>query len=142
MITKPYTLADGRQITLAMPDMYQLVATDGVDIPNQALRDILDLFQYGGMIRSSTQDEKKRHEENMRFMRSQFELVKLCVADPPLVLKGDVPPGALTPRDFIPRDIDQIIAFFLNGGSAGVSATTDQEPGKDAPTDSTGATVG
>jgi hypothetical protein len=139
MITKQYTLASGRVVTLGMPDLYKLAATD-VDIPNQALTDIMDLITYGAMV-SGTGTDDKRREENRRFVRSQFELAALCALDPPLILRGDVPDGALTPDDFTPRDLRGISEFFQTGGRERVPATTDNEPGGGTQVDLSSETV-
>lgn len=137
MITKELTLRSGRVIALVMPDLYQLAATD-VEIPNQALSDIMDLAVYGGMISTLTgaKDENKRREENRRFLRSQFELAALCC--PELTLKGD---GALTPRDLTPDDLRAIVAFFQTGGSDGVSAAPGTQPAGDTQPDLSGEAV-
>lgn len=140
MLTKPYTLQSGKVITLTMPDLYLLVATD-VDIPNEALTDIMDLAVYGAML-SGTGDEKKRLEENKRFLRSQFELATLCISQPKLILRGDTVDGCLTPADLTPRDLNQIAAFFLKGGSQGAPAATSDGLEQGAQDDTASAAVG
>lgn len=140
MITKQHTLASGHVVTLGMPDLYKLVATDA-DIPNQALADILDLVTYGAMD-SGRGDDKKRMEGNRRFLMSQFQLAALCIQEPKLVLLGDVTEGDLTPSDLVPKDLRDISEFFQTGGRGGAPATADNEPGGRAPADSASTAVG
>lgn len=126
------TLANGKVVTLQNPDLYQLVARDPIDktmldIPNTAIADILDLAVYGAVLAYSG-DDTKRTEENRRFLCTQYEVAALCCLDPPLILRGDVPSGALTPRDIHHnRDLPRIMKFFQNGGIEDVPVTTDQE---------------
>lgn len=145
MDTTPYTLRNGKAVQLAMPDLYSLVATGPTDrgmisLPNEALTAILDLITYGPQL-SLPDDNAKRAKENKEYLLAQWGLAALCIVDPPLVLRGDVPPGALGPRDIHPSDLNAISTFFQAGGSSGVSATTDSEPGQDTPDDRAGATV-
>lgn len=139
MISKKHTLASGRVVTLAMPDLYKLVATDA-EIPSNCLTDILDLVTYGAMI-SGTGNDKKRLEENRRFIMSLFQVAALCIQEPKLVLMGAASEGDLTPSDLVPRDLRDIADFFQTGGSSSVSTTADQESSKDTQTDLPSATV-
>ena len=140
MITKQHILASGRVVTLAMPDLFKLVATDS-DIPNAALTDILDLVTYGGMI-SGTGDDKKRLGENKRFLMSQFQLAALCIAAPKLILMGEATADDLTPADLVPKDLRDIAEFFQTGGSTRAPATADTEPRGGAPADRAGEALG
>lgn len=138
-------LANGKTIELAFPDLYALIATPPsgpgmIDIPNEALTAITDLIVYGGQL-SLPDDPAKRLKENRQWLLAQWEIVRLCIASPPLILRGGVPEGALTPRDITPRDMAVITAWFQNGGSDGAPATSDQEPRTGAPATSDGAAV-
>lgn len=141
MITKQHTLASGRVVTLAMPDLFKLAAFD-TDIPNTSLADIMDLIVYGGMVSGTAKDPKKRVEENRQFLRSQFELVALVIQEPKLVLRGDVPEGALVPSDITARDLREIVEFFQTGGSRSAPATEDRQSDQGAQADLPSATVG
>ena len=141
----PYTLRNGKAVQLTMPDLYSLVATGPTDrgaisLPNEALTAILDLITYGPNL-TLPDDNAKRARENKQYLLSQWALAQLCIVDPPLVLRGDVPVGALGPRDIHPSDLNAISTFFQTGGSVGVSAATDNEPGRDTPADSDSAAV-
>ena len=140
MITKQHTLASGRTVTLTMPNLFELAATD-VDIPNQALTDIVDLVVYGAMV-SGTGNDKKRLDENKRFLRSQFQLAALCITEPKLILMGEATDGNLAPTDLVPRDLRDIAEFFQTGGSRSVPATPDYELGQGTQTDPPGAAMG
>jgi hypothetical protein len=133
MITKQHTLASGKTVTLGMPDLFKLVATDA-ELPSQSLVDILDLVTYGAMD-SGRGDDKKRLEGNRRFLMSQFQLAALCIQEPKLVLMGEVKEGDLTPSDLVPRDLREISDFFQTGGSRSVSTTADQESSTDTQAD-------
>jgi len=128
----------GRVLALRMPDMYALVCAD-IRIPNQALEDILSLWQYGTLLPQS--DDETTLARLKRLTAADFELARLCLADATLVLEGDAAPGDLTPRDLSSADIASIRTFFLTGGSAGVSATTDTQHGSDTPDRPAGAAV-
>lgn len=143
MLTKPFTLASGRVITLEMPDTYALIAAEPIapdvaDIPNTALSDILDLIVYGGFIKLPTaaEDDTKRAAESRRYLRARWEVAALCCPD--LKLRGG---GSLTPRDITPRDLDAIVAWFQNGGSDGVPAAEGAEPESGTPANSDGAAL-
>jgi hypothetical protein len=140
MITKEHTLASGKTVTLGMPDLFKLVATDA-EIPNQALTDILDLVTYGAMD-SGRGDDKKRLEGNRRFLMSQFQLAALVIQEPKLVLKGEATDGDLTPSDLVPRDLRDIAEFFQTGGRNDTATTTDNEPSGSAQVDLPSAAVG
>jgi hypothetical protein len=140
MITKQVTLASGKVVTLGMPDLFKLVATDA-EIPNQALVDILDLVTYGAMD-SGRGDDKKRLEGNRRFLMSQFQLAALCIQEPKLVLMGEAKEGDLTPSDLVPRDLRDISEFFQTGGSRGAPATPDSGTPNSASDDQPGEAVG
>lgn len=140
MITKQHTLASGRVVTLTMPNLYELAATD-IDIPSQALTDIVDLVVYGAMV-SGTGDDKKRLGENQRFLRSQFQLAALCMTDPKLILVGEATGDQFTPRDLVPRDLRDIAEFFQTGGSRSVPATPHFELDQGTHADLPGAAVG
>lgn len=138
-------LQSGKSVELTLPDLYTIIAAPPsgpgmIDIPNEALVAITDLIVYGGML-SLPDDDQRRLKENRRFLLAQWEIARLCCAAPRLVLRGDVQSGDLTPRDISPRDLAAIMAWFQNGGSAGVSAAEDNEPGTDTPADSAGAAL-
>ena len=141
MITKQLPLTCGRTVTLMAPDITLLLASD-VDIPNAALNQILDLTVYGVSLTVPTGDDA-RGEENKQFLQTQFEVAALCMDEPKFILRGPVPEGAVTNADLRLRaaDLNNITAFFLNGGSDGVSAPPDNEPVQDTPADSAGATL-
>ena len=128
------TLSNGRAVSLHMPDMYALVATD-VAIPNQALEDILSLYNYGGLV--GLEDEKEALAQHKRVTRARFELARLCMAEP-LVLEGDAAPGDLTPRDLTSADLRAIQTFFLTGDIPGISTAKNNEPGSGAGDDRAG----
>lgn len=137
------TLRSGRTVKVAMPDLYQLSMMDGLDIPNQALTDVMDLVVYGGMIAfKGPENDDKRREENRRITRSRFELAALCCQEPRLILRGEATESDLTPRDFVPDDLEQFVAFFRSGGSPSVPATTDPRSGEGAHADTEGEAVG
>lgn len=133
------TLArSGRVVALTMPDLYQIVTTDCA-IPNQALEDILALWHYGALLPQS--DDETTLARLKRLTAADFELAKLCLADADLILAGDAAPGDLTPSDLSAADLTAIRAFFLTGGSPGVPAPTDNEPGSDTDAASASAAV-
>jgi hypothetical protein len=140
VITKQHTLASGRTVTLGMPDLFKLVATDA-DIPNHALTDILDLVTYGTMD-SGRGDDKKRLEGNRRFLMSQFQLAALVIQEPRLVLMGDVGEGDLTPSDLVPTDLRDISEFFQTGGRERVSTTARDRSHEGTPDDSASSALG
>lgn len=138
-------LTNGKAIELVFPDLYALVAAPPsgpgmIDIPNEALTAIIDLLVYGGIL-TLPEDRAKRHGENVQWLQAQWEIVRLCIASPPLILRGPVPEGALTPRDIPPRDLAAIMQWFHNGGSDGAPAAEDTESRSGASPDSVGAAV-
>ena len=143
MTTKTIKLACGRNMTLKMVSLQKLAASD-IDIPNQARNQISDLVVYGAMI-TGRGDEKKRAEENWALVRSQLQLAKLLAHSPRVWLstdKGEMPSDGYIPdEDLFPVDLTKIQDFFFNGGSDGVSTTTDNGPRSDTPTDVPSAAV-
>ncbi|HNP73850.1 MAG TPA: hypothetical protein PKK15_22230 [Kouleothrix sp.] len=137
------TLRSGRAVTVALPDLYALVAAPPadpgmLDLPNAALLAITDLIVYGANLTAPPAAEA-RLAENRAFLQTQYEIAALCLVAPRLVLRGPAAADDLTPRDLHPADLAVLLAWFQNGGSVGAPAAAHSQPDAGAPADPDGA---
>ena len=119
-----YTLPSGRRVTLAMPDMYAILATVG-RVPSQQMVDVLNLLQAEGALDSDPDMNRfllKRNE-----VRGMYAIAALCMVEPKLSLDREPPAGALVPSDLSFADVEVIYWGSFRGARAPFS-----EPPADA----------
>ena len=110
-----YTLPSGRRVTLAMPDLYAILATVG-RVPSQQIVDVLNLLQAEGALDSDPDTNRfllKRNE-----VRGMYAIAALCLVEPTLSLEREPPAGALTPADLSFADVEVIYWGFFRGARA------------------------
>ena len=110
-----YTLPSGRRVTLAMPDLYAILATVG-RVPSQQMVDVLNLLQAEGALDRDPDTNRfllKRNE-----VRGMYAIAALCLVEPKLSLEREPPPGALVPSDLSFADVEVIYWGFFRGARA------------------------
>lgn len=124
-----YTLTCGTVVRLRAPDLYSL-ALGNVPLPSQARRDVLNLIAgAGGAATEAAQIEAG----NLAWLRGLYEAAALVIVEPPLILRGAAPEGALAPGDLTLGDLGDLYSFFRLGRLfRAPAAATDHEPGTSA----------
>jgi hypothetical protein len=127
-----YTLPSGRRVTLAMPDLYAILATVG-RVPSQQIVDVLNLLQAEGALDADPATNRfllKRNE-----VRGMYAIAALCLIEPKLCLDGEPKDGALTPSDLSYSDVEVIYWGFFRGARAPQSDASPDPADLDGPTE-------
>ncbi len=129
-----FHLANGRPAVFEMPDMLALVS-NGADIPNSALRNVLDLI-YNGIVprypsgtltpAQIAAAELKADQERIKAM---YRLASLCLVEPKIRIDGTLREGEMSYRDLGWRDIVDIQGMFQVGGAFHVPTPPDNGSG-------------
>jgi hypothetical protein len=112
-----------------MPDMLALVG-GGLEIPNAAAADVLRLIS--GRLEPHLSDPAAEFLADKQYTRGLYELVALCVAEPPIFIprvKDDpTPAGSISYRDLPWVEVLAIYNRFRFGFPLPVSAAEDNQP--------------
>lgn len=123
-----FTFANGRKAIFEMPDVLKMVGS-GLDIPNDALYDVLTLMNTS----LNTTDMAADLRGQMRLVRGGYELVALCIVSPKIILPRDETGDPLTDdqmsyRDITPAEVARINNRFLYGIPLSLSFATNNQP--------------
>jgi hypothetical protein len=131
-IRETYTLPSGRVVTVAMPDLYAILATVG-RVPSQHLVDVLNLLQADGAL--STDPDTNRFLVKRNEVRGMYAIAALCLVEPILSLDKEPPEGALTPADLTWADVEAVYWGFFRGWRAPVKREPANPTDADRPTE-------
>lgn len=121
------TLPSGTVVQLDDELSPYALAVGGVNVPNSALSDILDLLTGGNF----SLVPAEQAENNKAHIRGIYELCALWIKTPKLVLNGPIPKGAIRPGPaFSWNDACWLWNLFRLGESALVGAPADQGLGE------------
>lgn len=129
MARVPFNLASGRPAVFEMPDMLKLVG-GGIDIPNSALGNVLDLI-YNGIVpivndkMTPEQRAVAKFKSTQRQIKAMYQLAALCLVEPIIAIDRVPKDGELSYRDLGWRDVIEIHAMFQIGGSFYAEPTDD-----------------
>lgn len=125
-----FFLANGRPAVFEMPDMLALVS-NGADIPNSALRNVLDLIyngivpRYGQGQQTAAQIAAAELKADQERIKAMYRLAALCLVEPKIRIDGEPRQGEMSYRDLGWRDIVEIQGMFQVGGAFHVPTATD-----------------
>jgi len=105
------TFSDGTQGLLEMPDLYAVLAEVGT-IPSPEIAAVLRLLEGTGALEQ--QNQLQRLTGQKEYWMGLYEIARLCLSEPRLILKGKAGPGEITARDLSLNDVQGIYwQFFL-----------------------------
>lgn len=107
-ITRPYTIASGRTVTFAQPDLFDL-ASGKVELPNSAKLDIWSLLLRGG-----EDDPKQQLLSDEKYIRSLYYCAQL-VATPRVKLDDEDEEGVVDRREWSLTDLLASFRFLRFG---------------------------
>lgn len=132
MRTADMTLSGGRVVSLAMPDMYTILATNG-RAPNPGMGAVLRLLEGAGALEQ--QNLLQRLNGLAEYYRGLYEVAALCLVAPRLRLDGgEAGSDEITPRDLAFNDVQQIYYSFFR--------TDPPTPSNEPAAELVGATIG
>jgi hypothetical protein len=102
-------LSQGREVKLAMPNIYKVIT--GKATPNPALAAIVRLLDGDGLIEA--QGEAQRYQAARENVRGLYEIAALCLVEPVLRLDGDPQAGEIGPADLAFSDLHLIYYSFF-----------------------------
>jgi hypothetical protein len=121
-------LPSGRKVVFEMPDMLALVA-GGIDIPNQALTDVINLA-FG---RNYSADPAQQLTVDLAHLRGMLEIAALCLSEPKVYIprgkkQRPLRKGEISYRDLAWEDVLELNAMFRFGGAPILPPAADSEP--------------
>ena len=105
------TFSNGTMGTLEMPDFYTYLAEVGMP-PSPEVAAVLRLLEGTGALEQ--QNLFQRLQGQREYWMGLYEIARLCLIEPKLVLKGTPGRGEIGPRDLSLNDVQGIYwQFFL-----------------------------
>jgi hypothetical protein len=133
--TVTHTLrGSGMTVTLAMPNLYQLIASS-IKVPNPMTARIIELLEGSGLLSTATPAQQAAYARDT--LMGAMELAALCLTQPRLVLDRDPGEGEVGPEAFAHSDWGELLALFranparpaADQGSGGAATPVADEPG-------------
>lgn len=108
--TRTITLqSSGMEVTIAMPNLYQLLASH-VKLPNPMTGRIIELLEGAGLYGKSTPEQIAAY--NRDTLMGAMELASICLVKPKLVLDREPGEGEVGPQAFAHSDWAELLALF------------------------------
>lgn len=108
--TATMILSGDREVTLTMPNLYQVLAKGG-GTPSLALASVMKLLSADDLIEAP--NELQRLQQAQANIVGLYEIAALCLTEPQLCLEGEPPPGAIGPDDLAFFDLRLIYYNFF-----------------------------